>query len=88
MLLSQMKKIYLLLYASDSRHLQHLKNDKFFEYSLFFTKTTKRDLDFMIVIHSNFLFAMLGYRDKDVLLPTGHDVIVNPPPGNAAHTFS
>jgi len=26
-----MKKIYLLFYASDSRHLQHLSADKFFE---------------------------------------------------------
>jgi len=27
------------------------------------------------------------FRDKDVLLPTGHDDIVSPPPGKAAHTF-
>jgi len=32
MRLSQMKKkIYLLFHASDSRHLQHLLTDKFFE---------------------------------------------------------
>jgi len=31
MLLSQMKKIYLLFYASDSRHYQLLQTDKFFE---------------------------------------------------------
>jgi len=30
---------------------------------------------------------MQGFRDKDVLLPTGHDVIVSSPPGKAAHTF-
>jgi len=33
----------------------------------------------MIVIHSNFSSTMLGFRDNDVLLPTGHDVIVSPP---------
>jgi len=35
----------------------------------------------MIVIHSNFFSTMLGFRDNDVLLPTGHDVIVSSPPG-------
>jgi len=36
----------------------------------------------MKVIHSNFfLSAMPGFRDNNVLLPTGHDVIVSPPPG-------
>jgi len=38
----------------------------------------------MIVIHSNFLNAMHGLLDKDVSLPTGHDVIVSPPPGGAS----
>jgi len=41
------------------------------------------DQNCMIVIHSNFLSAMHGFRDNDVLLPTGHDVIVSPPPGDA-----
>jgi len=45
------------------------------------------DQDFMIVIHSNVLSAMPGFRDKDVLLPIGHNVIVSPPSGNAAQTF-
>jgi len=35
----------------------------------------------MIVIHSNFLSAMHGFRDNDVLLPTEYDVIVIPPQG-------
>jgi len=35
----------------------------------------------MIVIHSNFLYAMHGFRDNEVLLQTGYDVIVRPPPG-------
>jgi len=38
--------------------------------------------------YSKFLSAMHGFRDSDVLVPTGRDVIVSPPPGNAAHTFS
>jgi len=33
----------------------------------------------MMVIHSNFLSAMYGFRDNDVLLPTGHDVNVSLP---------
>jgi len=32
---------------------------------------------FVIVIHSNFLSAMHGFRDNDILLPTGDDVIVS-----------
>jgi len=39
------------------------------------------------VIHINFLSAMHGFRDNDVLLPTGHDVIVSPPPGGASGKF-
>jgi len=41
----------------------------------------------MIVSHSNFLFAMHGFRDNTVLLPSGYDVIVSPPSGGAARTF-
>jgi len=29
---------------------------------------------------------MHGFRDNEVLLPTGYDVIVSPPPGAAART--
>jgi len=36
--------------------------------------------DFLIAFHSNFLSAMLGYRDNEVLLPT--DVIISLPPGS------
>jgi len=42
----------------------------------------------MIVIHSNFLSAVHGFRDKDVLLPTGHNVIVSPTQGVALRDFS
>jgi len=38
-------------------------------------------------MHSNFLSAMHGFQDKYVLLPTGHDVIISPPPGGAEVTF-
>jgi len=31
---------------------------------------------------------MHGFRDNDVLLPTGHDVILSPPPGGASRDFS
>jgi len=31
---------------------------------------------------------MHGFQDNEVLLPTGYDVIVSPPPGGAALTFS
>jgi len=36
----------------------------------------KSDYDFRIAFHSNFLSGMHGFRDKEVLLPTGYDVIV------------
>jgi len=42
----------------------------------------------MIVLHSDFLSAMHGFRDNEVLLPTGYDVIVGPPPGGASDDFS
>jgi len=42
----------------------------------FFIKITERQK--LIVIYSNFLSTMHGVRDKDVLSPTGHDVIVSP----------
>jgi len=46
-----------------------------------FYKKLLSDQDFMKVIHSNFLSAIHGFWDNDVLLPTGYDVIVSPPPG-------
>jgi len=48
----------------------------------------KSDYDFLIVILSNFLSAMHGFRDNEVLLPTGYEVNVSLPPGGAARTFS
>jgi len=36
----------------------------------------KSDLDFLMTFHCNFLSGMHGFRDKQVLLLTGYDVIV------------
>jgi len=47
----------------------------------------KSDHDFLIMFHGNFLSAMHGFRDNEVLLPNGYDVIFSPPPGGAARTF-
>jgi len=41
----------------------------------------------MIVIHSNVLAAMHGFRDNEVSLPTVYDVIISPQPGGAESTF-
>jgi len=41
----------------------------------------------MIVIHSNFLATMLGFRDNEVVLPTVYDVIVSPSPEGASRDF-
>jgi len=47
----------------------------------------KSDHDFLIASHSNFLVTMHGFRDNELLLPTGYDVIVSPPPGRASGDF-
>jgi len=47
----------------------------------------KSDYDFLIAFRSNFLSAMHGFKDIEVFLPTGYDVIVSTPPGGAARTF-
>jgi len=41
----------------------------------------------MIVIHSNFFTAMHGFRDNEVFLQAGYDVIVISPPGGASDDF-
>jgi len=46
------------------------------------------DQEFMIVVHCNFSATMHGFRDIEVLMETGHDVIVSSPPGNAARTIT
>jgi len=42
----------------------------------------------MIVIHSNLLSGMHGFRDYEVLLPTGYYVILNSLPEGASDDFS
>jgi len=44
----------------------------------------KSDYDFLRVFPSNFLFGMHGFRDTEVLLQDGYDVIVISPPGGAS----
>jgi len=43
--------------------------------------------DFLIVFHSNFISGMHGFRDNEVLLPAGYDVIMISPPGGASGHF-
>jgi len=47
----------------------------------------KSDHDFLIVLHSNFLSGMRGFRDNEVLLQAGYDVIVISPLGGISHRF-
>jgi len=37
--------------------------------------------------YSNFISAMHGFQDNEVLLLTVYDVIVSPPPGGVSHNF-
>jgi len=48
----------------------------------------KTDHDFRIAFHSDFLSAMHGFQDNEVLLQTGYDIIVISPPGGAPRNFS
>jgi len=47
----------------------------------------KSDHEFLIVFHSNFLTGMHGFRDNEVLLPTGNVVIVISSLGGVSHRF-
>jgi len=53
-------------------------------YLLFFKTKLLSNQDFMMMIHSNFLSALHGFRHNDVLLPT---VIVSPPQGTLHTRF-
>jgi len=53
----------------------------------FHDELCKSDHDFPIQFQSNFLSAMHGLRDNEVLLLTGYDVIVSFPPGGALGDF-
>jgi len=48
----------------------------------------KSDHNFLMVIHSNFLAAMHGFRDNKVIFQARYDVIVISPPGGALPDFS
>jgi len=60
----------------------------FWIYICCFLQKLLNDQIFMIVIHSNILCVMHGFRDNDVLLPTEYDVIVIRPLGGASGNFS
>jgi len=47
----------------------------------------KSEHDFLILIHSNFVFVMYDFRDNEVLLQAGYDVIVVSPLGGASGEF-
>jgi len=48
----------------------------------------KSDHDFQLMIHSNFLATMHGFRDNEAVLPTAYGVIVISLPGGASRDFS
>jgi len=43
---------------------------------------------FLKASFSNFVYGKHSFRVNEVLMPTGYDVIVSPPPGGAALTCS
>jgi len=47
----------------------------------------KSDYDFLIAYHSNFLSVMHGFRDNEVLLQAGYDVVVILPLGGRFRRF-
>jgi len=55
--------------------------------TIFYAGFWKRDHDFLIVYHINFLPGMHGFQDDEVLLTAGYDVIVISPPGGASRYF-
>jgi len=57
-------------------------------YAILYDWFWKSDNDFLIAFHGNFVSAMHGFRDNKIVLPTGYDVIVSPPPGGAPSAFS
>jgi len=48
----------------------------------------KSDYDFLITFYNNFLYGMNGFRDNEVLLQGGYDVIVISPLRGASSEFS
>jgi len=56
-------------------------------HTLFHDRFWKSDHDFQFMIHINFLATMHSFRDNEVVLPTGYDVIVSPPKGGTSRDF-
>jgi len=46
------------------------------------------DLDFLIAFHGNFLSGMHDFRDNEILLQAGYDLIVISPLGGVLGDFS
>jgi len=57
-------------------------------YAILYDWFWKSDNDFLIAFHGKCVSAMHGFRDNKIVLPTGYDVIVSPPPGGAPSAFS
>jgi len=56
-------------------------------HAIFLDGLWKSDHDFLIAFHSNVLSAMRGFRDNEVLLQAGYDVIVISPLGGVSGNF-
>jgi len=56
-------------------------------HTLFHDGFWKSDHDFQLMIHSNLPATKYGFRDNKVVLPTGFDEIVSPPPEGASRDF-
>jgi len=57
-------------------------------YAILHDEFWKSDHDFRIAFYSNFFSGMHGFRDNEVLLQAGYDVIVIPPPWVALRYFT
>jgi len=55
--------------------------------AIFHDGFSKSDHDFLIAFHTNVLSRIHGFRDNEVLLPTGNDVIVISTLGGVSHRF-
>jgi len=54
----------------------------------FYDRLSKSDHDFMIAFHSNFLSAIHGFQDNEVLLQSRYDGIISPPLGGFHTIFA
>jgi len=56
--------------------------------AIFYHGIRKSDYDFLIAFHNNFLSGMHGFRDNEVLLQAGYDIIVISLLGGVSVDFS